>query len=397
MNLTSVDILVLKNEPASTRKPVICRVNTDEGIYGYGESGVVVGCGMTSVIDALKDLSRLILGMDPMHHEVIWEKLRRGSYWGVSHNIMITAAISAIDIALWDIKGKACNMPVYKLLGGKHREKLRAYASQVHFGWGIDRSAPDCPKTASPEWFFQASKNAVSEGYDAIKTGIIFHDRDGERMSYLNMNGRLPRSIIRLAEERLAATREAIGPDADIIIENHSLSDGTSCVQIAKMAEKYNIMYIEEATAPLYPEVMRRLSQQSPIPLATGERTYNRWGFLPFLENGSLAVLQPDIGTCGGITEAKKICDMAQVYDVSVQLHLPMTMINYAASLHLEAAIPNFLIHEHHIESARPGNIEMCVHDYSPIAGFVSPPELPGIGQELSESAIAGAAIETIR
>jgi L-alanine-DL-glutamate epimerase-like enolase superfamily enzyme len=394
MKITSVDVITLKR--VGTRIPVFCRVHTDEGIYGYGESGVVVGVGMTAVAEVIKDLAPLVLGMDPIENEVIWEKLRRSSYWGLSHTIIITAALSAIDVALWDIKGKAAGVPLYKLLGGRQREKLRAYASQVHFGWGIDASAPDCPKTGSPEWFYQASKNAVSEGYTAIKTGINFHDENGGRMSYLNMNGRLPQSIVRLAEERLKATREAIGPDVDIILESHSLTDGVSCIQIANMAEKYGIFLIEEATAPLNPEVMRRIAAGTSIPIATGERTYSRWGFLPFLENGSLSVLQPDLGTCGGITEAKKICDMAQVYDVSVQMHMPMTPVNYAASLHLEAAIPNFAIHEHHIESAKQSFIDMCTFDCQPKGGYAYPPELPGLGQELSEAALAGAAIETI-
>ena len=394
MKITSIDVITLKQ---ISRRPVFCRVNTDEGVYGYGESGVVVGVGMSAVAEVIKDLAPVILGMDPMENEVIWEKLRRSSYWGLSHNIILMAAISAIDVALWDIKAKACGVPLYKLLGGKQRDKLRAYASQVHFGWGIDQSAPGAPKTGSPEWFYQAGKNAVSEGYTAIKTGISFHDQNGERMSALYMNGRLPQPLVRLAEERLIATREAIGPDVDIILESHSLTDGVSCVQIAKMAEKYNIFFIEEATAPLNPEVMRRIAAGTSIPLATGERTYNRWGFLPFLENGSLSVLQPDLGTCGGITEAKKICDLAQIYDVSVQMHLPMTPVNYAASLHLEAAIPNFAIHEHHIESTRPGFIAMCTFDCQPKDGYAAPPETPGIGQELSESALAEASIETIR
>lgn len=394
MKIISVDIITLKK--TGGRKPVFCRINTDEGVFGYGESGVVVGVGMSAVAEVIRDLAPMILDMDPMENEVIWEKLRRSSYWGLSHNIILMAAISAIDVALWDIKAKACNVPLYKLLGGKQREKLRAYASQVHFGWGLDQTDPGCPKTGSPEWFYQAGKNAVSDGYGAIKIGINFHDQKGDRMSSLNMNGRLPRAIVDLAEERLIATREAIGPDVDIILESHSLTDGVSCIQIAQMAEKYHILFIEEATAPLNPEVMRRIAAGTSIPLATGERTYNRWGFLPFLENGSLSILQPDLGTCGGITEAKKICDLAQIYDVSVQMHLPMTPVNYAASLHLEAAIPNFAIHEHHIESTRPGFIAMCTFDCQPVDGYAAPPETPGIGQELSAGALAEASVDTI-
>ena len=397
MKITSVDVIAPRmGQPVSGAYPVLCRINTDEGIYGYGEATLSIGIAARPVFETIKSMSAMIIGMDPFENEVIWEKLRHLSYWAMSGGVIHMAAISAIDIALWDIKGKACNVPVYKLLGGKQRDKLRSYASQVHFGWGLDLEDPSCPKRATPEWFYQSCKNAVNDGFDAVKIGLLMHNPEGERHTFQELTGCLPQATLNLAEARLAAAREALGPNGDIILENHAYTDGVSSIQLMNMAEKYGIFYVEEATAPLNPQVWSRLADKTNIPLATGERTFGRWGFLPFLENGSLTVLQPDVGTCGGITEFKKICDMAHTYDISIQGHLYITGVSYAATLHLEAVIPNFTIHEHHITAEYPQNIALCTNNYRPVDGYIEIPELPGLGQELTEETLRSADIETV-
>jgi L-alanine-DL-glutamate epimerase-like enolase superfamily enzyme len=142
---------------------------------------------------------------------------------------------------------------------------------------------------------------------------------------------------------------------------------------------------------------MKKIAEALTIPLATGERTYTRWGFLPFFENHSLQVIQPDIENCGGITEAKKICDMAAIYDVNVQTHVCSSPVSVAVSLHLEAAIPNFAIHEHHLCNTLPSTVAECLYDYQPQKGYIRIPEIPGHGQELSSSALKTARVETIR
>ena len=174
------------------------------------------------------------------------------------------------------------------------------------------------------------------------------------------------------------------------------MTDAATAIQLAKMAEPYDIMYLEEGCTPLNPGVMRKIAEHTSIPLATGERTYTRWGFLPFLENHSLSLIQPDIGNCGGITEAKKICDMAHVFDIGAQMHVCSSPISVAVALHLEAAIPNFVIHEHHIANTPAGTIAECKFDYQPVGGYFTVPELPGIGQDLSERAIERAEIVRI-
>ena len=247
------------------------------------------------------------------------------------------------------------------------------------------------------DFYREACQKAMDQGYDAVKINFLRFDKDGKMLSYLDTTGHLSRQAMHTAEERIAAVRETVGPDVDIIIENHAMTDANTAVQFARMASRYDIMFLEEGCTPLNPQVMRRIADNTDIPLATGERTYTRWGFLPFLENGSLSVIQPDIGNCGGITECKKICDMAHVYDVGVQTHVCSSPISVAVSLQLEAAIPNFVIHEHHIANTTAVTINECVHNYQPVNGYFEIPDLPGIGQELSDYALKHARIETVR
>jgi L-alanine-DL-glutamate epimerase-like enolase superfamily enzyme len=396
MKITSVEAIALAKDPGCLSRPVLCRINTDQGISGLGEAAVAIGTGAPAAFEQIKDLAPMVIGMDPLDHELIWEKMFRQSFWAQGNGAIVMAAISAVDIAVWDIKAKAAKLPLYKLLGGKHRDKLRCYASQLQFGWGVDKFVP-FKGAGDPAFYADAARKAVEQGYDAIKTNFIRFDRNGNILPYTASIGYIDRDMMKLTEERIRVTRDAVGPDVDIIIENHAMTDASTAIQIGKLARDYRIMFYEEGTPPLNPGVMKKIAQAIDIPLATGERTYTRWGFLPFLENHSLHIIQPDIGNCGGITEAKKICDMAAVYDVSVQTHVCSSPVSVAISLHLEAAIPNFIIHEHHLCNTLPSTVAECKYDYQPEKGYFAVPEIPGHGQELSESALKTARIETIK
>jgi L-alanine-DL-glutamate epimerase-like enolase superfamily enzyme len=396
MKIVSLEVIALEKDPGCLSRPVLCRVNTDEGISGLGEAAVAIGTGAPAAFEQIKDLAPLILGMDPLCHEVIWEKMFRQSFWAQGNGAIVMAAISAVDIAIWDIKAKAARLPLYKLLGGKHREKLRSYASQLQFGWGVDKFLP-FKGAGDPASYADAARKAAAQGYDAVKTNFMRFDKNGNILPYTASMGHIDRDMMKLVEARIRATRDAVGPDVDIIMENHAMTDASAAIQIGKAARDYGIMFYEEGTSPLNPGAMKKIADAVGIPLATGERTYTRWGFLPFLENHCLHVIQPDIGNCGGITEAKKICDMAAIYDVNVQTHVCSSPVSVAISLHLEAAIPNFIIHEHHLCNTLPSTIAECVYDYQPENGYFTVPEIPGHGQELSESALKTARIETIR
>ena len=199
------------------------------------------------------------------------------------------------------------------------------------------------------------------------------------------MEGPLSHKYIALGEERVAAIREAVGPEVDIIIENHARTDLVSAIQFAQAVEKYNIFFYEEVNTPLNPQLLREVKDKVNIPLASGERIYSRWGYLPYFENRAIDVIQPDLGSCGGFSEFKKIVDTAHAYEITVQAHVAGTGVAEAASLHAEAAIPNFCIHEHHQKTLLPEYQELVVYDYQPQDGYYTVPELPGIGQEITD------------
>lgn len=391
MKITSVDVMMLKPNLSDHQKsvnpwhPVFCKINTDEGIYGYGEAAMAYGVGGSAAFGMIKDLSKLIIGMDPLDNEVIWEKLYKTTFWGQNGGAVVFTGISAIDIALWDIKGKYFNVPVYKLLGGKKRDKLRTYASQLQCGWADNVPEYEIARTAKD--YFEATKKAVAEGFDAVKVDFFTFDQDGRKFSSNETTTLLKAYYLDLVEERAAAVREALGKSGDLIVENHSRTDAQSALQIAKRIEKYNIFFMEEPNTPT-PKMTKYFAENCNIPLASGERIYSRWEFAPYFENCSLQIIQPDIGNCGGITEVKKICDMAYIYDVGVQAHTCATPFSTAVALQLETVIPNFCIHEHHAINRLTFNRELCLYDLQPVDGYFTVPEIPGIGNELSEFAL---------
>jgi L-alanine-DL-glutamate epimerase-like enolase superfamily enzyme len=396
MKITSVDIIDVANDfrsATSKWRPVVVRINTDEGISGFGEVGLAYGVGASAGLGMAKDLAGIIIGMDPMKNEAIWDKMQKKTFWGQGGGTVFTAGMSGIDIALWDIKGKALNTPVYQLLGGKTRDKIRSYASQLQFGWG---SGSDKAMLIEPEHYAETARIAVAEGFDALKVDPIAMDDKGN-WNQRNLTGVLSDRTLRLGYNRLKAMREAIGRDIDIIVEMHAFTDTTAAIQFGKMIEELGIYYYEEPVMPLNPKQMKKVADNVHIPIAAGERIYTRWGYRPFLEDGSIDVVQPDICTGGGITEVKKVCDMAHVYDVTVQIHVCGGPISTAAALHMEAAIPNFIIHELHRYALLEPNTKTCKYNYLPDNGYYAVPELPGLGQELTDEAIKESEVVTVK
>ncbi|MBS7528182.1 mandelate racemase/muconate lactonizing enzyme family protein [Fusibacter paucivorans] len=391
MKITQVDMMLFDCHLPFPYNPIGCRIYTDEGIYGDGEAALSYGVGSSAAAGMIKDLARLIIGMDPLDNEVIWDKLHKTTFWGQNGGPVVFSGISAIDSALWDIKGKSFNVPIYKLLGGKKRDSLRCYASQIQSGFG-----PKHEKKVTPDDYAAIAKQVVREGYDAVKVDFLCYDEIGNMIGQDRRLCKMDNATLSLAMDRLIATREAVGSKVDIIIENHSNLDALSAVQFAQAAEKYNIFYFEEPNTPS-PKTCKYISENTSIPIANGERIFSRWQYAPYFENMSLQIAQPDIGTCGGVTEAKKICDMAHAYDVAIQAHVCGSPLSLALSLHLEAAIPNFIIHEHHLCFLHQYNKDLCLYDYQPINGSISIPDKPGIGNEWSEKALSEATTFTVK
>ncbi len=380
---------------------ITVKVNTDEGISGFGEAGLAYGNCWEAAFGQCQDFAKLVIGMDPFNTEDIWEHLHRHTFWGMGGGVVITSAMAAIDTACWDIKGKALGVPVYKLIGGKTNQKLRAYASQLQFGWSdlIGKNNNEgLGLLYDPKDYFEVTKNAIRDGYDAIKVDPVFAPTDPSvPLPYIwgnqgtHVRGCYRYHDLQRSVERIAACREAGGPDLDIIVEIHSLLDANTAAELGKALEPYHIMYFEEPTSPENASNFRHIKEKCNLPLATGERSYTRWGFRQFFEDRTLSVIQPDLCNTGGITETKKICDMAQVYDMGVQIHVCGGPIATAAALQVEAAIPNFTIHEEHNANLLNKFKRAGKYYYAPVNGAYEIPDLPGIGQEMSEEVLANA------
>lgn len=394
MKITSIDIIKANTGgracDGTLWNPIFVRVNTDEGVCGFGEIGLAYSDAINAAVGILQDFCPIVIGMDPMKSEKIWDTLHRSTFWGQGGGTVIFAGISAIDIALWDIKGKVCGVPVYQLLGGKTNDKLRTYASQVQFDWGKTSK-----NLVHPEEYAEVTRKAMAEGYTCVKVDPLGVDLDGNWQ--WNYPGLLEYDLLKLGVKRVEAIREAGGDDMDIIVEMHSQTNTNTAIQFGREIEDLRCFYYEEPTQPLNQSLFKEINNKVKIPLASGERIYSRWGYRPFMEDRSLAVIQPDLGNTGGITEGKKICDMAYMYDVGVQLHLCGGPIAIAAALQLEAVIPNFVIHEHHQFALLEENIEMCKYDYQPVNGYYTAPDLPGIGQEVTDETIKKAEVITIK
>ena len=393
MKISAVDIIRLPKVEQAGSTPVVVRIHTDERIYGYGETGVSIMDYSLGCLELLKSFSEIILGMDALANDVIYTKLVN-TFWAKGNGGVIMAAVSAIDTALWDIKGKYFGVPVYELLGGAHRKKLRAYASQLQNGWKY----PDFLHAPGDTGFLRdACLKAVDEGYDCIKIDFLVRHLDGSPISGDETRNHLSVRTMADIEQRLKTVRDAVGGNVELILENHCATNAHTAIQLGKLARDYNPMLLEEPANPLEPGEYRRIKDALDIPLATGERSYTRRGFLPLLSDGLLDVIQPDLGNCGGITEGRKLADLAETYGASVQAHTCNTPLSVAAALQFEAAIPNFFIHEHHTNDAQSYYRDLCVYDYQPVNGYFDVPQLPGIGNELRSEVLKKSQIITVK
>ena len=404
MKITSVDVMQVPSGNAGSSRgawsPVLVRVNTDEGISGWGEVGLAYGKGWRAGFGMAQDFAEVIIGMDPMKNEEIWETIFRKTFWGMGGGTVVSGAISALDIAMWDIRGKALGVPVYQLLGGKTNDDLRVYASQLQFNWGTEIKNQTL---VEPEEYADVTRRAMAEGYDAIKVDpIYFSPRRKDGSVYTpgagdwKITGPLKKEVLDTVYNRVAAMREAGGPDLDIIIEMHSNCDTIAAIQIAQILEPLRIFYYEEPTHSLNAQNFVEIKKKTSIPIAAGERIYTRLGYREFFEKRAIDVIQPDLCLCGGLTEAKKIADMAWAYDASTQIHVCGSPISKAAALQIEAVLPNFIIHEHHQRALNPQSRATCKYDWQPVNGRYKVPDIPGIGNEPTEETIAKCDIVTI-
>ena len=353
------------------------------------------GNAASAAFAQIREFAPLILGQDPINTEKIWEKLFRTTFWAQNGGPVVYAAISALDIALWDIKGKILNQPVYNLLGGANRTKIHSYASQLQLSWTWD--APNYISMSTPEDFAKSAELAVEDGFDTIKFDFFSRKPcdDPSYFTYEEKKSYLTKEQSKILESRLKAVRNAVGKNVDIIIESHSNMEAFGAIQFAEIMKKYDVLFYEEPNTPVA-HLTKQVQAHTSVPIAGGERIYTRWQFIPFFESHALQVIQPDIGNCGGYTEVKKICDMAAAYEIGVQPHICASQLSTSIALHLEAVIPNFFIHEYHVSNLMKFNQGLTTVEPRPQNGYLALPEGPGLGNEISSFAFKHAAMHAI-
>lgn len=390
MKITKVDLIFCQPVEDGWR-PSFCRIYTDEGIYGDGEVALPYGMAKEAAFNEMKDLAPMLIGMNPLEHEVIWQKLYRNSFFGLNGGPVVFGAISAFDVALWDIKGKYYQAPLWELLGGKERSHLKAYASQLQMGWGVGRR-----HAASPADYANNTKIALQKGFNAVKINFLTFDGKGKPVARTKQDAFLSQDYLSLAEARIKAVREALGPKGELILENHALTDKLSATEFGNMAKKYGILYYEEPVKP-DPNLLSYVHEHTNLNIASGERMYSRWDFAPAFAQNSIQIAQPDICVAGGVTEVKKICDLAYTKEIGVQIHIAGSNLSTAVSLNLEAVLPNFVIHEYNINTCMPKMLSLTKYDYEPKNGYMPIPDRPGIGNEISNKAFETGTVVTIR
>jgi galactonate dehydratase len=343
------------------------KITTDEGLAGWGEP-VVEGHADT-VAAAVREIGDAIIGKDPANIQNIWQLLYRARFY--RGGAVFMSAIAGVDQALWDIKGKALNVPVYALLGGKVRDTMRVYS------WiGGDRPVDTA----------RAALERQSQGFTAIKMNAT------EEMHFIDSFDKIEAVVA-----RVAAVRQAVGSAFGIAVDFHGRVHKPMAKVLAHELEPYHLLFIEEPVLPENNEALREIAMHTSTPIATGERMYSRWEFKQLLNDGYVDIIQPDLSHAGGITEVVKIAAMAEAYDVALAPHCPLGPIALAACLQVDAVAYNAFIQEQSIgiHYNQGNDVLDFLRDADVFAyhqGCVQFPQSPGLGITIDEQAVVQAA-----
>jgi galactonate dehydratase len=353
------------------------KVHTNEGVTGLGENVVNHPQILKGQVELLKTL---LVGEDPFNIEKLWIKMVQQTSF-----VYMSSLISAVDVALYDIKAKARGVPVYELLGGLYRRHIRLYPHLK----GTWNSFPDATKADlfwepwgeieyTPEQLGQHAKQLVDEGYTAIKFDPFKPGRDG-------YHGYRPDEID-AAVDRVAAIREAVGPTVDLLVECHGKFNAGTAIKIGKKLEQFDLFWYEEPVPVGMVTAMKRVADAVQIPIAACERLNSKLDLKEYLEKGAVDIVMFDVGKVGGLTEAMKICAICEAYQAKASPHNPFGPVAAIANAHLSAAVHPFLIQEH--EQMAPWAVEPRLKI---VDGYLEVQDTPGLGIELNDEAIAEA------
>ena len=384
MKVTSVNTTVVEAEkPVGEQKYVggryflFIELLPDEGITGIGER--LAGSAFSARLEDLKSqvnlvkelVGQIVLGEDPLNTELIWDKMY-GTWHDLRHpSLYATPVISAIDMALWDIKGKVANLPIYQLLGGQYHKKLRAYAYM-----------PDIDFDKHPEKAGEVALQLLEEGNTACKLDPFMP---------LHPIRDIPLWKIEHAAKIFQSIRDAVGNRLEVAIGTHGQMPTYSAIRVAHYLEPYHPFWFEEPIMPENISEMARIAAHTNIPIATGERLVTKYEFSEVLEKQAAQILQLDVGQCGGITEAKKIAGMAEAHYAMIAPHMYCGPVVFAAAIQLDVSSPNFLIQE-----ANMGPLHKKIFK-EPLVfenGYITPPSGPGLGVEFDQEVLKAHQVE---
>ncbi len=346
-----------KIESFFIRNGYVIRIHTDTGISGVGQTAC---WGYPEAVDQIiNTFKKYLIGQNPLRIEHHWQYLyRMGPFRGTA----LSGAISAVDIALWDIKGKHLGVPIWELLGGNCRDKIRLHL----LGGG-----------GTPETMYEAAKAAVEEGFTALKFDPVvgnFQDMAVDR-------------LVKTARDLVAAAREGGGPDLDLIVEVHRKLTPMNSIVLESALAPFNLYFIEDPIQIDTITTQAELAKRMTTPLAIGERNVSIWEFREILEAGGPQYVRPDVGLAGGITHCKKIAALAEAYHSAVVTHNFLGPLITAASLHLDTSIPNFITQEY-TKGDESEAFSVYKVAYQREGGYIPIPEVPGLGIELDDSLI---------
>ena len=366
MKISEAKIYLIK---VGSLHPVLLELITDDGLIGTGEASVAYGLGGTAAAGMIKDLVEgMLRGRDASRIEEIWTDMYDHSFWAKGGGTIVFAGISAIEQALWDIKGKALGVPVYELLGGKLRDDVRVYAN----GWSYTCNTVDD--------YAKAAERTVRDGYNALKCYPLSTPNERGGIRHVSRRS-VDRAFADMAYEKVNAVRRAVGPSIDIMADLSGGLTTDETIRFCHRLEELDLLFVEEPSDPSDLGALKKIAEHIEIPIAVGERIYTRYGFRPILECHAADILQPDIGNTGGIAETKKIATMAEAYNTRIQPHICASPVSTAAALQIDACVSNLAIQE--LYPYRPPEHFRLV-DHAPESDFKNGslpiPDRPGLG-----------------
>src|SRR5215204_4413401 len=308
------------------RGSLFVKVHTNQGIWGCGEGVDAIG----GTYNLVQSFGQRIRGQNPLNVHRIFEQVRKGSVFGGAQAGVFVAVLSAVETALWDLAGKALNVPVYQLLGGKFRDRIRVYCDTALYQ----------AKLPTPEHFAEAAGKAAKEGYTAIKFDL---DQGGDPNKYDQFNWTASPAEIQRMVDQLTAARHAVGPAIDVCADMHARYDYPTAQQVAKRVEPLNLMWLEEPVPAENVDAYKLIADSTTTPICAGENVYLAHGFRRMLEIGAVDIIMPDLQKTGGLGEGQRIANLANLYYVPFAPHMVASFLGAMASSHVCASVPNFL------------------------------------------------------